>query len=620
MKLRPYQQKSIEEIHQAWQKHRSVMFQMPTGLGKTVIFNEIAHGERQENNHVLIIAHRKEIVEQIVERLEKSFHKPVGIIMSGYPAHPERLIQVASIQTLSSRNYPYSSASKVIIDEAHHATAKTYKNLWEKYPNAQFLGVTATPIRLSGEGFTNLFDILITSPSIDSFIRQEFLAPIKYLGHPKIIPDLRKIADKGGDFDPYQLSIEMRQEKIMANLTKSYLEFAKDKKIIVFAVDIDHSLSIVKRYQELGINAEHIDANTKKIEREQILERFRKGKTKILSNVNIVSEGFDMPDCDGVQLARPTKSLGLYLQQIGRCMRPSEGKDYAIILDNVGLYEIFGSPKKLRNWSLAGNKNLKKETNEAIKKFGESHTQNSFKFLPLEDNSSLIIIEDIDLITTNEIKLKIAKLEQKVNFLQQEKTDIEDENINNIKKLKNKIANLRIKLKQAEEREARQKVLKKLDLFQNQFDNFINRLQWNNYYNNNYDKQKIDFLKNINQFLNQQIQKINNCNTFNIDFCNDKKNDKLENFKYFLQKFMDNNCFSNIYEKKYLIMVIIELINNEIKSLEEKLKPPIIVIIPKSSSNKPKPKPELKPQVNISNRKTSQNSQKYKKEKRVRNN
>lgn len=261
MELRPYQKDSIEKIHEAWQKYRSIMFQMPTGTGKTVIFNEIAHGERQQDNHVLIIAHRKEIVEQIVKRLESKFNQSVGIIMSQSDKNPEALIQVASIQTLSRRNYPYSYASKVIIDEAHHATAETYKKLWVKYPNAQFLGVTATPIRLNGEGFDDLFNILITSDSIDNFIKQDFLAPIKYLGHPKIIPDLRKIKDKGGDFDPNQLSGEMCQERIMANLIKSYLEFAEGKKIIVFAVDIQHSKHIVQRYQKLGINAEHIDAN-----------------------------------------------------------------------------------------------------------------------------------------------------------------------------------------------------------------------------------------------------------------------------------------------------------------------------------------------------------------------
>jgi superfamily II DNA or RNA helicase len=477
MELRPYQKESIKKIHQAWLKHRSVMFQMPTGTGKTVIFNEIAHGERQHNNHVLIIAHRQEIVKQIVERLEKSFHKPVGIIMSQSDKNPQALIQVASIQTLHSRKYPYSSASKVIIDEAHHATAETYKKLWVKYPNAQFLGVTATPIRLNGEGFTDLFDFLITSDSISNFIKQGYLSQIKYLGNPQIVPDLRKIKDKGGDFDPYQLSKEMRQEKIMANLTKSYLEFAKDKKIIVFAVDIEHSKSIVERYQKLGINAEHINANTQKIEREQILERFRKGETKILSNVNIVSEGFDMPDYDGVQLARPTKSLGLYLQQIGRCMRPAEGKDYAIILDNVGLYEIFGSPKKLRNWNLVGNKNIQNQINTKINKLCEF--RDDPKPTPLENNFSLVVIEDIEMRSSNVIKNQISKLEKKINILLEEKKvavdkTIQDEIENQIIYCKQKIAILTNEYKKVQEIEKRQKVNGQLNLFKDKFAKFIN--------------------------------------------------------------------------------------------------------------------------------------------------
>lgn len=227
-------------------------------------------------------------------------------------------------------------ADIVIIDECHHAKAATYKKLWDIYPEARFLGVTATPIRMNGESFSDLFDVLINCGQLSEFVRQGYLVKVKhFIG---VTPDLSTIKVKMNDYAQDELGELMQDAELMADLVESYHAKAKGKKMIVFAVNVEHSRKIVAKYQKEGILAEHIDATTPKKERERILRQFRDGQIKVLSNVDIVSEGFDVPDCEAVQLARPTKSLALYLQQVGRCMRPAADKEEGVVLDNAGLW------------------------------------------------------------------------------------------------------------------------------------------------------------------------------------------------------------------------------------------------------------------------------------------
>lgn len=397
VELRPYQKQKIQEIYDAWQNHRSVMLQMPTGTGKTVLFNQIVKDELAKNSRLLIVAHRKELIDQNVTRLLSDFGIRAGTIMGKVPSDLSLPVQVASIQTLSERDYLDLNPSKVIIDEAHHATTKSYRKLWDDYPDSKFLGVTATPIRLSGEGFNDLFDTLIVSNSISEFIKDGHLAEIKYLGRQEIWSklDLSSVSiNNTGDYDSTQLSLKMRQDFVMANLIKSYLTHAEGKKMIVFAVDVKHSEYIVKGYEDKGFTAAHVGSKTDKHKRTEIINKFREGKIQILSNVNIISEGFDVHDCEVVQLARPTKSLTMYLQQIGRCMRTSASKTHCIVLDNVGLYTEFGSPKSHRNWTLEATKNNSTivSPNSSSENF-ETVTRNN----PQEIDEDLIILEDVDM-------------------------------------------------------------------------------------------------------------------------------------------------------------------------------------------------------------------------------
>lgn len=365
IKLRPYQIQGIRDIFDAWNPATkdlmNVLFQMPTGTGKTTVFSEIVRRARLKNKTILIVVHRKELVEQIVDRLS-NFEIEAGIISGQFKPDTEKEVQVATIQSLSNRQYP--AADIIIIDECHHAKAATYKKLWEIYPKARFLGVTATPIRMSGEGFSDLFDILVNCGKLSEFVAQGYLVKVRHL--VGMTPNLSSIRVKMNDYAQDELGELMQDTELMADLVESYHKKAEGKKTIVFAVNIEHSRQIVQRYRMEGIPAYHIDANTPKKEREEILQRFRDGQIKVLSNVDIVSEGFDVPDCEVVQLARPTKSLPLYLQQVGRCMRPSPGKTEGIVLDNAGLWLEHGFCQQDRLWTLKGKKKRKRGRSELL--------------------------------------------------------------------------------------------------------------------------------------------------------------------------------------------------------------------------------------------------------------
>lgn len=354
--LRQYQNDGIHKINEKWDEGiRSILFQSPSGTGKTVLFSEIARQCYTNDRKILIVVHRKELVEQAKDKL---FNNGVdaGIIMAGVLPDYTKSVQIASIQTLMNREQP--EAQFIIIDEAHHAKATTYRKLWDMYPNAKFLGVTATPIRLNGEGFEDIFDELIVSDSIQKFISGGFLVPVDhYVGS---IPELSKIKLRGGDYENFPLSIQMMKKNIMADLVSTYKDKYHGKSTIVFAVNIEHSKQIVASYNRNGISAAHIDATTSTKERERIILDFKNKKIQVVSNVEIITEGFDFPECEVVQLARPTKSLSLYLQMVGRVLRPSEGKSRGLVLDHANLWLEHGLSIIDRNWSLIGFGNQKK--------------------------------------------------------------------------------------------------------------------------------------------------------------------------------------------------------------------------------------------------------------------
>lgn len=359
-KLRPYQQKIKDDIFRRWGFHYSVMLQMPTGTGKTVLFSSIINDLSSVNGtKILIIAHRTELIDQIDSWLEK-YGIPHGIIQGGRERHLERPIQIASIQTYTNKhNSTIMEDFKpefIIIDEAHHAKADTYKSLWTAYPDAWKLGVTATPYRLNHAPFMDLFSTLVMSSPMDDFIKKGFLSQYVFLAdNPN--GDMSKAIDsiKGrsstGDYVIKDLLQNLNIDKFIKYDISCYLKYAKGKKGIVYAINVEHGKNLCLAYHGIGVKAEFIDSNTPKKERHEIVERFRNGETEVMVNCNIFSEGFDCPDIEFIQMTRPTYSLAMYLQQVGRGLRPSKNGSKCIILDNAGMFEKFGLPSQTIPWN-----------------------------------------------------------------------------------------------------------------------------------------------------------------------------------------------------------------------------------------------------------------------------
>ena len=370
--LRDYQKEMLERLHQAWEEYQSVMVQMPTGTGKTYLMAEAIRTitnqqETINRGGVLIVAHRIELIEQISRTLDR-FRIEHGLIVSGKPIDEAKLVQVASIQTLTRRigTQELFSPSLIIIDEAHHAVAETYQMLWEWWPEAKFLGLTATPCRLSGEAFTDLFDTLLQSWSIREFIQKGWLSDLDYVSVRSDSIAVRKVASLNkrgadGDYQTKQVALVLDTEESIEHLYRSYKEFADGKRGIVYAINREHARHIAEYYAERGLRCAVIDSKTPAKERRRIVEEYRnnefnelKGQEDrgidILVNVDIFSEGFDVPEMEFIQLARPTLSLSKYLQQVGRGMRVAKGKQEVIILDQVGLYLMFSLPTSDRNW------------------------------------------------------------------------------------------------------------------------------------------------------------------------------------------------------------------------------------------------------------------------------
>ena len=425
IKLFDYQEDMKERIEKAFESHQSVMVQMPTGTGKTVLLAEVVKseklkgknpdGEKSEklkgkNPCVWIVVHRRELVEQIKETLAKqldsslfTFHSSLNPLDSSLFTLPSSLTtRVFSIQWLSKHYHELEEKpSLIIIDEAHHAVAKTYKEVMDAYPEAKKLGLTATPCRLTKRGFTDLFDVLLQSWSVKKFIADGWLSLYDYMSIREDSEDWRlvnslKKRGADGDFSLREMSEKLNVQPSIERLCDTILRYAPDKKGITYAIDIAHAERIAQYYREHGLNAVAISSKTPPEERKQIIERFKNtncheierdsntnyhelptnchelssncrqfktqnscsgkrlyepsAKLKILITVDLFGEGFDCPDVEFIQLARPTLSLAKYLQQVGRGMRVFEGKKYCLILDNVGLYRLFGLPSDDRDW------------------------------------------------------------------------------------------------------------------------------------------------------------------------------------------------------------------------------------------------------------------------------
>ena len=379
IRLYDYQIEMKERIEAAFRSWRSVMVQMPTGTGKTHVLASVVTDEvqRAKNACVWIVAHRRELVEQI----EASLVCQSGLACSEFQSS---FIKVMSIQWLSKHYGELDEKpSLIVIDEAHHALARIYAEVMNAYPEAKKLGVTATPCRLNMKGFSDLFDVLLQSWSTKKFIADGRLSLYDYMSIKADSEDQRMVfglTKRGadGDFSLKEMSEKLDVRPSIERLCDTVLRYAPGKKGITYAIDVNHAEHIAEYYREHGIPAVAISWKTSADERKRIVEEFKRsgdsaekgeassGAVRVLVNVDLFGEGFDCPDVEFIQLARPTLSLAKYLQQVGRGMRVFDGKKYCLILDNVGLYRLFGLPSDDRDWQamfdgrLAGKGNLLK--------------------------------------------------------------------------------------------------------------------------------------------------------------------------------------------------------------------------------------------------------------------
>lgn len=359
IRLYNYQAEMKERIDVAFRSYRSVMVQMPTGTGKTVLLSEVVKGEEQrvKNPWVWIVVHRRELVEQIRDTLNTMLSCPYSTLDTTSPLLSENSrIKVMSIQWLS-RHYQdmAEKPSLIVIDEAHHAVAKTYAEVMNAYPEAKKLGVTATPCRLNKKGFTDLFEVLLQSWPTKKFIADGRLSLYDYMSIKADSIDQRMVfglTKRGadGDFSLKEMSEKLDVQPSIERLCDTILRYASNKKGIVYAIDIKHAEHIAEQYRVHGIHAVAISSKTPNDERRLTIDKFKAGLIQVLVNVDLFGEGFDCPDVEFIQLARPTLSLAKYLQQVGRGMRVFEGKKFCLILDNVGLYRLFGLPSDERDW------------------------------------------------------------------------------------------------------------------------------------------------------------------------------------------------------------------------------------------------------------------------------
>ena len=573
IKLFDYQEDMKERIEKALRLHRSVMAQMPTGTGKTVLLASVVESFLREhsNCNVWIVAHRRELVSQIRETIERVFFEsPRPSFQRGLHFLPKPLflrkrgcnrptrcseplrskdggpskvspdcagwdrlgmsgaskvssdclsasafyvpIKAVSIQWLS-KHYDEieEEPGMIVIDEAHHALAKTYKGMWDRFPKAKFLGLTATPCRLNGKGFTDLFDVLVQSWSVPEFISKGRLATYDFVSiksdgvTQRLIDSLQK-RGADGDYQNKEMDMLLNKKPSIERLYRSLEEYGKDRKGIVYAINISHANAIAEFYREHGIAAVAIDSKTPASERRMLIERFKasslsfskitpslftlkEGSTshpdpltlrgeggnrptrcseplrskvggpskvspdcagwdrltdtclragdglgatclraadkvddrlaatclraadgvgdelapiQVLVNVDIFSEGFDCPDVEFVQLARPTLSLAKYLQMVGRGLRVAKGKKNCVIIDNVGLYRVFGLPSQVWNWNAMFEGKLKvgkrKETPKDREFFLMNEKQDDIQIHP--DSEMMMVMSHEELLQT----------------------------------------------------------------------------------------------------------------------------------------------------------------------------------------------------------------------------
>lgn len=361
--MRPHQSKGVADIRESLRRgNRRVMYQLPTGGGKTRIMAELCRLAFDKGSHVTVLAPRRELVYQIRDALANEGVK-CGVIMAGEIQGLYHRIHVCSFDTLHARaiqrdkiNLP--QADLVLTDEAHLAVADSRREILESYPEAKHVLVTATPARGDGRGLCEIADDLVFGPSVGELVDMGYLLPLRYFAPSE--PDLKAVKlNKEGDYAVTGLDKTMDKPKIIGDIVDNWLRIAEGRSTVVFCVSRKHSRHVAQEFNSRGITAEHLDGETPPEERAAILDRVANGVTTVLCNVFVASYGLDIPRLSCAILARPTKNITLYLQMIGRVMRPFFGQEDGLVIDHAGAVRENGFADDYIPWSLDGKEKIK---------------------------------------------------------------------------------------------------------------------------------------------------------------------------------------------------------------------------------------------------------------------
>lgn len=364
--LRDYQEELIRKTRQALRTNRQVLMQAPTGAGKTALACTMIRAALEKGIGCMFVVHQNELLNQTSKALwaNKIEH---GMIVSGRGRTPH-LVQLASVLTLVNRTGQYKAPGLIIIDEAHRAVANSYQKVLEAYPDAFVVGLTATPERTDGKGLNHIFGGIVQGPAIRWLIEQGFLCDYELFSLPQHM-SMQNVRTTAGDYNTGDLEKEANKPSITGDAVAHYKKLAGGLKCVVMCVSIAHAEAVAESYNAQGVKAEAVHGKT--ANRDEVLDRFSNGDTMVLTSVQLMIEGVDLPVIAAVQWLRPTQSLVVYMQGNGRGLRTHAGKSHLIILDHVGNYLRHGWPCEERDWSLEGRQKGKRsgpqETRLAIR-------------------------------------------------------------------------------------------------------------------------------------------------------------------------------------------------------------------------------------------------------------
>lgn len=360
--LRDYQVRIIEEVRGLLKAGaRSVLIQSPTGSGKTALTAHMLGTASGRGHRCFFTVHRRELIKQSV-RTFNTVGIPHGVVAAGWLADRRPLVQIAGIQTLARRYDRIPTPKLVVWDEAHHLAAKSWTAVHDAYPDAVHIGLSATPERLDGQGLGTFFEHMVCGPTVAELIEAGWLAPYRLYAPAGV--DLSGVHSRAGDYAKDELRAVMDRPAITGDAVEHYRRLAPFKRAVAFCVSIEHSQHVVEQFNAAGFPAAHVDGETDPVVRDATIQRFERGDIRILSNVDLFSEGFDLPALECSILLRPTQSLALYLQQCGRALRPCDGKTEALILDHAGNSARHGLPDDERQWSLEGRAQRRKKADD----------------------------------------------------------------------------------------------------------------------------------------------------------------------------------------------------------------------------------------------------------------